>query len=105
MAVRSPIVADDGARLWATVDGTPDGVPVICCHGGPGVADYLAPVAAMISDVARVIRWDQRGSGRSSPTGPYRVSRFVTDLDTVRAAADIEQCVLLGRCCTCVARA
>lgn len=96
MAVDSPIVADDGARLWVSDDGISDGVPVICCHGGPGVADYLAPVAAMISDMARVIRWDQRGSGRSSPTGPYRTSRFVADIDNIRAGANIQQCVLLG---------
>lgn len=96
MIVHSPIVTDDDARLWVTEDGSPDKVPVICCHGGPGIADYLEPVGAMIADLARVIRWDQRGSGRSSPVGPYRVSRFVDDLDQVRAAAGADRCVVLG---------
>jgi pimeloyl-ACP methyl ester carboxylesterase len=34
-------------------------------HGGPGVPDYLAPVAGIIDDLCPVHRYDQRGTGGS----------------------------------------
>ena len=65
-------------------------------HGGPGIADYLEPVAAMIEDAALVHRYDQRGSGRSDVTGPYSIGRFVADLDALRAHFGHEQWTLVG---------
>jgi proline iminopeptidase len=80
--VERVVVTDDGARLWASSQG--NGPPVVLCHGGPGLWDYLGPVADMISDVATVHRYDQRGSGRSSHLGPFTLERFVQDLDSIR---------------------
>ncbi|WP_052710912.1 alpha/beta fold hydrolase [Pseudofrankia sp. DC12] len=56
----------DGTRLWTEVSG--GGPPVVLGHGGPGLWDYLAPVAALLDDVFTVIRFDQRGCGRSRST-------------------------------------
>jgi proline iminopeptidase len=75
--------ADDGAQLWYTVEGS--GVAVVFCHGGPGLWDYLAPLAEPLLDVARVTRWEQRGCGRSERRGPYTTERIVADLDQLRA--------------------
>ena len=75
--------ADDGARLWFAVEGS--GPPLVLCHGGPGLWDYLQPLARLLSGTARVIRWEQRGCGRSEPRGPYSVERFIADLDQLRA--------------------
>lgn len=74
--------SDDDCRLWVEQAGA--GPPLVLCHGGPGLWDYLDPVARLLQDHARVIRWDQRGCGRSQRRGPYSVARFVADLDAVR---------------------
>ena len=65
--VTEAFIESDGVRLWTVSQGVGD--PVVHCNGGPGLADYLEPVAAMIDDFCRVIRFDQRGSGRSVKLG------------------------------------
>ncbi|GAA3755100.1 alpha/beta fold hydrolase [Micromonospora maritima] len=85
---------DDGCRLWADQAGT--GPPLVLCHGGPGMWDHLGPVARLVDDHARVIRWDQRGCGRSERRGPYAVDRFVADLDAVREHLAGPRAALLG---------
>jgi len=76
------VTTDDGVRLWHTVDGT--GPPLALVHGGPGLGDNLGPLAELLADRAQVVRWDQRGSGRSDPVGPHTLDRYVADLDAVR---------------------
>jgi proline iminopeptidase len=54
-------------------------------------------VAGMLDDRATVVRWDQRGGGRSEPcAGPWTTDRFVADLDAVRRHFALERPVLLG---------
>jgi proline iminopeptidase len=88
------VLADDGCRLWVAEAG--GGVPVIACHGGPGLWDMFASLASTLAGEIRVIRWDQRGCGRSERRGPYSVARSVADLDTVRAGCGLDRAVLLG---------
>ncbi|MFD2470504.1 alpha/beta fold hydrolase [Amycolatopsis silviterrae] len=85
---------EDGTRLWAVREG--DGEPVVFCHGGPGLWDMMADVAAALSAAATVCRWDQRGCGRSQRQGPYSVDRTVADLDAVRAQFGWDRVALLG---------
>lgn len=82
-AVEEYVEADDGVRLWIATSG--DGPPLVLCHGGPGLWDDQGPVAAMLDDLVTVHRWDQRGCGRSTGSGPYTVARFVADLEAIRA--------------------
>lgn len=84
----------NGTRLWTATQG--NGKPMVLCHGGPGGYDYLAPVADMISDLCQVIRYDQRGSGRSQVVGPYDVSTFVSDLEEVRKHFNFERWIVGG---------
>lgn len=72
------------------------GVPLVLCHGGPGLWDMFAPLASALSGQVRVIRWDQRGCGRSEHRGPYSVSRSVADLDAVRSHLGLDQIVVAG---------
>ena len=81
-------------RLWTTVQG--EGTPMVLCHGGPGGYDYLAPIANMTSDLCQVVRYDQRGSGRSQPVGPYDVSTFVDDLEGIRTHFNFERWIVGG---------
>jgi proline iminopeptidase len=80
--VEEMIEGGDGARLWTVTEGV--GRPAVLCHGGPGGTDNLAPVAAMIADVVRVSRFEQRGCGRSSGGPPFTMAGAVADLDALR---------------------
>ena len=80
--------------MWTATQG--GGPPVVLCHGGPGIYDYLEPVAAMIDDVGTVHRYDQRGCGRSQDLGPYDVATFVDDLDALRAYWGYEAWTIIG---------
>lgn len=82
------------ATLWSVRTG--DGPPLALLHGGPGMADYLEPMATMVEDVAAVHRYDQRGAGRSPGGPPFDVATAVADLDAVREAWDVERWVVLG---------
>ncbi len=76
------VEADDGVRLWTATSGS--GSPLVLCHGGPGLWDDQGPIVGMVSDLVTVHRWDQRGCGRSTGSGPYTVQRFVADLEDIR---------------------
>ena len=76
-------VTANGVSLWTATQGL--GPPAVLCHGGPGIYDYLEPVAAMIDDLATIHRYDQRGCGRSQDTPPNDIATFVADLDALRA--------------------
>ncbi|MFI9614138.1 alpha/beta fold hydrolase [Streptomyces sp. NPDC052023] len=90
------VTADDGTRLWATRSGR-GAEPLVLCHGGPGLWDMFEDVAVMLSDRATVIRWDQRGCGRSERcAGPWTTQRFVADLDAVRRHFGLTHMTLLG---------
>ena len=84
----------NGVQLWTAIQGT--GQPTVLCHGGPGGYDYLSPIADMISDLCQVVRYDQRGSGRSQPVGPYDVSTFVNDLEELRKHFNFERWIVGG---------
>jgi proline iminopeptidase len=85
----------DGAELCTTVSGA--GPPVVCLHGGPGLWDYLASLAALLDDTFTVIRFDQRGCGRSTAdSGPFTIEQAVDDLDQVRAALGFDRWAIAG---------
>jgi proline iminopeptidase len=46
--------------------------------------DYFDDVAELLGGSARVVRWDQRGCGRSERSGPYSIAQSVADLDAIR---------------------
>jgi proline iminopeptidase len=92
--VNDAVYTDDGCRLWATQTG--HGPPLVFCHGGPGLWDMFDDLAAALADVARVVRWDQRGCGRSERRGPLTVARYLADLDAVRRQLAGARMALLG---------
>jgi proline iminopeptidase len=104
--VESYITTDDGCRLWtarhaATATAGTDAAleprdGFVLCHGGPGFWDTLAPIAELLADRGPVVRWDQRGGGRSGHQGPYTLTRFLDDLDAVRAAHRLDRVTVVG---------
>jgi len=104
MSTAEEIVPVDGHRVWTRRVGTPsspDRLPLVLLHGGPGVpSDYLEPLEALAADGREVIRYDQLGCGRSDhPDDPslLRVERFVAELARVREALGLERIHLYGQ--------
>ena len=87
-------VTAGAAQLWSAVSGT--GVPLLMFNGGPGCDDYLGPVAEMIDDLCRVIRFEPRGCGRSDWDGNYDIDTLLSDADAVRAEYGAETCIVAG---------
>lgn len=70
-------------------------------HGGPGVPDYLGPVAAMLEDLTVVHRYDQRGVGGSPWTGHHTLERHLQDLDDLLDGWGEHQVTLVGHSFGC----
>ncbi len=90
-------VKNQGARLWTTSSSpTKNKYPLLLCNGGPGCCDYLEPVAEMVSDLVQVVRFEQRGCGRSDALPPYTVESCITDLEAIRQSYGFEQWLVGG---------
>lgn len=85
-----------GARLAVYEDGAA-GDFILLLHGGPGVPDYLGGVADILRSTHRVIRFDQRGTGRSTcDSGRYALHDYIDDVEAIRRAFGIERLNLFG---------
>jgi len=91
---REQVMTINSVRIWIAIQGS--GIPLVLCHGGPGGYDYLHSVAGMIDDLCRVVRYDQRGSGRSEMKGPYNVDTFVEDLEFLRSKFNFNKWIVCG---------
>jgi proline iminopeptidase len=80
----------DGNRVHWEARGNPDGKPALAVHGGPGSGCSAWWARLFDPDAYRVVLFDQRGCGRSTP----HAGDFATDLaanTTVHLLADMEQ--------------
>jgi proline iminopeptidase len=68
----------DGQHLYWEVSGNPDGKPAVLLHGGPGSGSYPGQRRWFDPAAYRIVQFDQRGSGDSTPS----VSDPMTDLST-----------------------
>ncbi|UYP18709.1 alpha/beta hydrolase [Rhodococcus sp. Z13] len=98
---RVTVVADDGVPLAATVTGPPDAdMTLVCLHGHCQDSASWSPACDLVTVPGiRVIRYDQRGYGRSgtSDTVSSSVSAMADDLDAVlRTLAPDGPVVLAG---------
>ena len=73
---------------------------LLCIHGGPGLGhDYLRTLDTMSATGREVVYYDQLGCGASDhpETGvDWTMALFLEELESVRAAAGLEQYHLLG---------
>jgi len=79
--------------------GNPSGPPVIFFHGGPGAG--ISPLHRRFFDPAfwRVVLFDQRGSGKSTPLGELRENTtwdLVEDAERIRTHLGIEKWLVFG---------
>jgi proline iminopeptidase len=89
-------VPGGSVRYWIYGEG---GIPLLCLHGGPGMAhDYLDTLADL-ADRQRVIFYDQLGCGESDrPDDPglWTVERSVVEVAAVVGALGLERFHLFG---------
>ena len=79
--------------------GSPDGIPVLVVHGGPGAGSRPDHRRYFDPNVYRVILFDQRGCGKSTPldsTKNNSTQALLDDIEAIRAYLNIEQWVLFG---------
>lgn len=93
------LAVGNGHELYWEEAGNPDGTPVIFLHGGPGAG--CAPVHRRFFDPAhyRVILFDQRGCGRSTPFCDLTnntTQHLVRDIEALREHLGIEKWLVFG---------
>ncbi|WP_324780683.1 prolyl aminopeptidase [Thiobacillus sedimenti] len=86
-------------RVYWETSGSPDGIPVLFVHGGPGSG--TSPNQRRFFDPARyrIVLFDQRGCGRSTPHGELAdntTPHLIADMEALRAALGIGQWLLFG---------
>ena len=93
------LAVDDIHTLYWEECGNPDGVPVIFLHGGPGGG--LSTAHRQFFDPAfyRIVLFDQRGAGQSTPLGEYRnntTQLLIQDIEQIREMLGIEKWLVFG---------
>src|SRR3546814_20441419 len=90
--LRRPPVSTRTATLFPyTTLFLSDGVPVVFLHGGPGSGATPTHRRFFDPDHYRIVVFDQRGAGRSTPLGEIRentTAHLVADIEALRRRLD-----------------
>jgi proline iminopeptidase len=88
-----------GHRLYYEECGNPHGKPVVFLHGGPGGGCTVNMRRFWNPDVYRIILFDQRGSGKSTPHASLEDNTtwdLVNDIEILRAALQVDKWQVFG---------
>ena len=90
---------DKRHQVYWEESGNPSGVPVVFVHGGPGAG--TAPLHRRYFDPRhyRIVLFDQRGAGRSTPTGEIAdntTQLLLSDMEALRRHLGIDKWFLFG---------
>jgi proline iminopeptidase len=93
------LAVDDLHTIYWEESGNPAGVPVLFLHGGPGGG--TSPLMRRFFDPAhyRIILFDQRGCGQSTPLGEFRrntTQLLIEDIESLRQLFSIDQWLIFG---------
>ncbi len=94
----------DGHSLYWEVSGNPDGKPAVALHGGPGSGSSPRLRSLFDPNRFRVVLFDQRNSGRSTPSATDPVvdlsanttQHLVADIEALRVHLGIERWLVEG---------
>jgi proline iminopeptidase len=89
----------DGHRVYYEISGNPAGFPVLFVHGGPG--SRTRPAHRRFFDPAfyRIVLFDQRGCGRSTPLGATlanTTAHLLADVERLRQTLGVDRWLLFG---------
>jgi len=97
--VRHSLAVAEPHVLYAEECGNPDGVPVVFLHGGPGGGCEAWHRQFFNPDLYRIVLFDQRGCGRSTPHAELRVNdtqALLDDIELIRERLGIERWLVFG---------
>ena len=90
---------DEIHNLYIEESGNPEGVPVVFLHGGPGSGCESWHRQFFDPERYRIILFDQRGCGRSTPHASLDNNttwHLVDDMERIRTKLNIKQWVVFG---------
>jgi proline iminopeptidase len=101
---RGMLDVGDGNLVYWEVCGNPDGKPALIVHGGPGTGCSANMRRAVDPDRFRVVLFDQRGCGRSTPhagdpatdMSVNTTHHLLADMEALRRHLGIERWLLWG---------
>ncbi len=94
----------DGHHIYWEVSGNPAGKPVVVVHGGPGSGSRPGPRRSFGPDRYRIVQFDQRGCGRSTPHASEvgadlslnTTAHLVADMELLRQHLAVERWLVFG---------
>lgn len=93
------LAVDDRHTLYFEESGNPDGKPVVVLHGGPGAGTNAKMRQFHDPAAYRIILFDQRGSGRSTPHADLVDNTtwdLVADIEKLREHLGVERWQVFG---------
>jgi len=88
-----------GHVLYYEQSGNPEGVPALFLHGGPGAGAVSAHRRFFDPKFYRIVIFDQRGAGRSTPLGSLdhnTTGDLVADIERLRKHLKIDRWLVFG---------
>lgn len=98
----------DGNHVYWETCGNPHGKPALFLHGGPGSGCSEGQRRLFDPSAYRVVLFDQRGSGRSTPHASTpdvdltsnTTANLVADIELLRGHLDVDRWLVLGGSCS-----
>ncbi|MGY6410080.1 MAG: prolyl aminopeptidase [Alkalilacustris sp.] len=85
--------------LHVEESGSPDGIPALFLHGGPGAGTRPAQRQTFDPARFRIVLFDQRGCGRSTPSAETignTTQALIADIEAIRTHLGIERWLVTG---------
>jgi proline iminopeptidase len=89
----------DSHRIYYEQAGVADGIPVVLLHGGPGSGSSARQRDSLDPRRYRIIQFDQRGCGRSTPLGETlhnHTDALIADIEALRVHLGVERWLVGG---------
>ena len=94
----------DGHRIYWETSGNPAGKPAVALHGGPGGGRSPGRRRAFDPEAYRLVQFDQRGCGRSTPSAAdldtdlatNTTRHLINDMERLRAHLNIDRWLVWG---------
>ena len=93
------LAVDNDHKLYIEQSWNPSGIPVLFLHGGPGAGTSSIYRRFFDPTKYRIILFDQRGSGKSSPYGSINNNtsqKLIEDIKNILDFLDIKKTIIYG---------
>jgi len=93
------VASKDGTRIFAQSDGpnNPNAPTIVFANALGTTLEIWASVISHLPDDLRIIRFDNRGHGKSDvPLGAYSMGAMISDAEAVCDAFAVKDCVFVG---------